>query len=200
MSISNFSRNYQALRNVALGSIFLLVVSHLAWALVYVQGVYSRQESVYVVSDQGTFVAMHQPSSFRDPVEVRDHIEKFTHLMFSHDKDTYESHLEKGLHLINNQEGLIIQEGFEKEGLLEMYIRRGARWEAQIDTIVIDIESRPIRGAVYWRQKTLVGDQERVLGAAAGFEVSAWPRSEKNRNGLLINKWKYIPYDPNFGN
>ena len=198
MSISNFSRNYQALRNLALGSITLLVISQLAWAFVYVQGVYSTQESVYVVSDQGTFLALHQPSSFRDPVEVIDHIEKFTHLMFSHDKDTYESHLEKGLHLINHQEGLIIQEGFEKEGLLEMYIRRGARWEALIDTILVDMETRPISGEVHWIQKTIVGDQERILGAAAGFELSAWPRSEQNRNGLLINKWKYIPYDPSY--
>ena len=81
--------------------------------------------------------------------------------MFSHDKDTYESNLEKGLHLINSHEGLVIQEGFEKEGLLEMYIRRGARWEALLDTVIVNMETLPISGEVYWRQKTIVGEQER---------------------------------------
>lgn len=200
MSISNFSRNYTALRNVALGSIALLVFSQLAWAWIYVQGVYGREQNVYVVSDQGTFLATHQPASFRDKVEVMDHLEKFTHLMFSHDKDTYESNLEKGLHLINSHEGLVIQEGFEKEGLLEMYIRRGARWEALLDTVIVNMETLPISGQVYWRQKTIVGEQERVLGAAASFELSSWPRSEKNRNGLKIHTWKYIPYDASYSN
>lgn len=194
MSITNFSKNYQALRNITLGTLALLILSHILWTLIYIHTIYQNQAQVYIVTDQGTFIGNHQPNSQRDPVEAIDHIQKFTHYMFTHDKNTYEKHLDQALHLINQQEGLIIQQGFERDKLLDLYIRQGARWESHIDTIIIDPGTHPISGKVYWQQQTLVGENSQQLPAAARFQLSPWPRSRDNPNGLLINHWEYIPY------
>ncbi|MDW3651947.1 MAG: hypothetical protein R8P61_33040 [Bacteroidia bacterium] len=192
-------QRYKELRLIALVSLGMLILSNLGWALLHIQQLSAAGEGkVYVVSSRGSFPARLQQEGETTIYEARNHVEAFMRLMFSHDELSYGDHIEAAFHLIEKKEGAAIFEDFQKGQVHDNYIKYGSRSELEIDSIALDMQEEPYRGAVYGRQYVIYGKERKALPIGASFRLTKRPRNEKNPHGLLIQDWKFVLYENQF--
>jgi hypothetical protein len=78
----------------------------------------------------------------------------------------------------------------------ENYVRLGTYTSLEIDSVVIDMSTRPISGKAFARQTIFLGEDSKTYPIGAKFELIETYRSDKNPYGLLIQKFDFIPYRP----
>lgn len=175
----------------------------LLWALIlivfmcFVTVVYvvrTADRKVYIISPDQSMKAEsdydHQVSIY----EVRNHMKAFCSTMFAWDKDTYNTHLEYALNLVDHADGLKIFNTFKEHEVYENLVSTSARVSVHIDSIHTRMDKLPYKGVFYLTQtwQTAAGAQQQ--GIAARFEVIPVSRTDLNPYGLLIQKIEFVEY------
>jgi hypothetical protein len=151
---------------------------------------------VYVVTDHGTLVALQKDSRQVSVHEARNHVRSFLSFAFAHNAANYKEHVERALQLIDKAGGARLVHDFNKGEVYPNYVRLGTHTTLQIDSVNIDMLTRPITGAAYARQNIHLDNEQKTFPIAIRFELTETYRSDKNPYGLLIGKMDYVPYTP----
>jgi hypothetical protein len=128
--------------------------------------------------------------------EARNHIRTFLSTMFAHNAANYKERVESGLHLINKAGGARIVNDFTKGQVYENYVRLGTYTTLIVDSVLIDMNTKPISGKAYARQSIYLGEDSKEYPIGIRFELVDIYRSDENPYGLLIQSFDFIPYHP----
>ena len=196
MALKDLDHHFQALKKVTYAVVFgaFLIIGLLVWYTLVQER--EKGAQVYVVTDMGTFSAIRQESREISIYEVRNLVKTFLHNMFAHDAGTYLQKVEAGLHLISNEGGQRIVHDFNKGEVYQNYIRLGTYTTITVDSVLVEMQDRPISGKAYARQTVHLGDKKKEFPIGIQFEILESYRNEQNPYGLLINKFDYILYEP----
>ncbi|WP_208133276.1 conjugal transfer protein TraK [Hymenobacter sp. BT559] len=186
------------MRNLAMGSVFALLLVSLAAGLLVYRAYENSGRRVYVVGQTGSVAALSAPTTeTHTPYEARNLVRNFMLTMFGHDQYTYKANLDAALPLIEGRGGRRIYDGFTRGQVLQNYERYAARNVVTVDSVRIDMNHRPWSGQVYIKQRIFIGgEQKEPLPLAAKFNLVETNRSDANPYGLLITNFDYIPYNP----
>jgi len=198
MNLKSISDSHQAMRNISLITILVIVLSNGLWAYAYVKQLRSNDKKVYIDSHGGTYparlVAKDEPTIF----EARNLATRFTELMFGHDEMSYAEHIEAALHLIDKPEGIALYEDFEQGNILDNYIKYGSRSVFECDSVYVDMNKEPYEGKIFGRQIVMYAKERKALPIGATFTVIRNRRSDTNPYGLLLQDWKFVMYSNEF--
>ncbi|WP_143434654.1 conjugal transfer protein TraK [Hymenobacter roseosalivarius] len=196
-SAKDLSTSFSTMRNLALGSIFALLLVALASGYLVYRAYENSGKRVYVVSQSGSVAALSAANDAHTPYEARNLVRQFMQTMFGHDQYTYKANLDAALPLIEGRGGRRIYEGFTRGQVLQNYERYAARNVVTVDSVLVDMSRRPWSGSVYIKQRIFIGGQQKEpLPLAARFNLEETNRSDANPYGLLITNFDYIPYTP----
>ncbi|WKN46478.1 hypothetical protein [Tunicatimonas pelagia] len=197
-TIKDYSRAFQAMRFVAVFSVFSFVASTVFYYFQYRNIVDQHKEIIYVSTPNGTFQATQASQREVHPVEINKHSEQFIKTMFSHDAETYEERISKAMNLINKKDGVLIVAQFEgepgkKKGVRDGYIRWGSRTEVTIDSIKTVSQGIMPQVRAYFKQQHFIGSElKSELSVALEYQVVDTYRSENNPYGLQITNLDFI--------
>jgi hypothetical protein len=193
-SVKDYHYTFGALKKVTI--ITLIGAFILNGILVYyiLSSKETQAKRVYVVTDSGTFPAILQETRKVSVYEARNHVRTFFSTLFAHDATNYKERVEAGLALIDKQSGQRIVNDFNKGEVYENYVRLGTYTTLEMDSVVIDVSTRPISGRAYARQTIFLGEESKAYPIGAKFELIETYRSDNNPYGLLIQKFDFIPY------
>ncbi|MEQ9440814.1 MAG: hypothetical protein RIG62_17335 [Cyclobacteriaceae bacterium] len=197
-TIKDYSRAFQAMRFVAVFSVFGFIASTVFYYFQYRNMVDQQKEIIYVSTPNGTFQATQASQREVHPVEINKHSEQFINTMFSHDADTYEERISKAMHLINKKDGVLIIAQFEgepgkKKGVRDGYIRWGSRTEVTIDSIKTVGQGIMPQVRAYFKQQHFIGSElKSELSVALEYQVVDTYRSQNNPYGLQITNLDFI--------
>lgn len=155
-----------------------------------------KTAQVYVVTDHGTFSALRRESREISVHEVRNLVRSFMHHMFAHDAGSYAEKVEAGLHLIDQAGGQRIVHDFNKGEIYQNYLRLGTYTSLEVDSVLLDMQRRPITGSCYARQTIHLGERKKVFPIGIRFSILESYRSEQNPYGLQLQEFDYILYAP----
>lgn len=196
--IKDYNKTFSSMRLLTLASLAGFILATLVYFFQYQKVVNQQREQVYVVTNQGSFVAYAKKDRSISPFEAQYMSEVFFTAMFGHDGQTYDQHLEDALHLIDEPSGLMIVESFESGEVKKNYIRWGSRTEVTIDSVKIINDGQPVKAVAYFRQHHFIGSEKKTeLAIACQYEIIKTFRHEQNPFGLLISKLDFIPYPQN---
>ncbi len=151
-------------------------------------------EKVYIVSPNQTFLAYANYNHEISIYEARNHIRNFCENIFGWDKDNYKDHIEYALNLIDHTDGLKIFNTFKSSEVYENLIATSAKVTVNIDSILLDMKSLPIKGNFYLTQVWQSPGGIQYQKIKAHFEIIAVSRSETNPFGLEIQKIMFLDY------
>lgn len=196
MALKDLDHSFQALKKVTLSILFgsFAVIGLLVWFLHLKDK--EKGTQVYVVTDVGTFSAIRKESRDISVYEVRNLLKTFLHTMFAHDAGTYLEKVEAGLHLIDKEGGKRIVHDFNKGEVYQNYVRLGTYTTITVDSVVVEMQDRPISGKAYARQTIHLGEKKKEFPIGIRFKILESYRSEQNPYGLLIHQFDYILYEP----
>ena len=186
------------MRNLAMGSVFALLLVSLAAGFLVYRAYENSGRRVYVVGQTGSVAALSAPTTeTHTAYEARNLVRNFMLTMFGHDQYTYKANLDAALPLIEGRGGRRIYDGFTRGQVLQNYERYAARNVVTVDSVSIDLNHRPWSGRVYIKQRIFIGgEQKEPLPLAAKFNLAETNRSDANPYGMLITNFDYIPYNP----
>lgn len=186
------------MRNLAMGSVFALLLVSLAAGFLVYRAYENSGRRVYVVGQTGSVAALSAPTTeTHTAYEARNLVRNFMLTMFGHDQYTYKTNLDAALPLIEGRGGRRIYDGFTRGQVLQNYERYAARNVVTVDSVSIDMNHRPWSGRVYIKQRIFIGgEQKEPLPLAAKFNLAETNRSDANPYGMLITNFDYIPYNP----
>jgi hypothetical protein len=197
-SAKNLSTSFSTMRNLAMGSVFALLLVSLAAGFLVYRAYENSGRRVYVVGQTGSVAALSAPTTeTHTAYEARNLVRNFMLTMFGHDQYTYKTNLDAALPLIEGRGGRRIYDGFTRGQVLQNYERYAARNVVTVDSVSIDMNHRPWSGRVYIKQRIFIGgEQKEPLPLAAKFNLTESNRSDANPYGMLITNFDYIPYNP----
>ncbi|UOQ83232.1 conjugal transfer protein TraK [Hymenobacter sp. 5414T-23] len=197
-SAKNLSTSFSTMRNLAMGSVFALLLVSLAAGFLVYRAYENSGRRVYVVGQTGSVAALSAPTTeTHTAYEARNLVRNFMLTMFGHDQYTYKTNLDAALPLIEGRGGRRIYDGFTRGQVLQNYERYAARNVVTVDSVSIDMNHRPWSGRVYIKQRIFIGgEQKEPLPLAAKFNLAETNRSDANPYGMLITNFDYIPYNP----
>ncbi|WP_207435965.1 conjugal transfer protein TraK [Sabulibacter ruber] len=196
-TVKDLNTSFNTMRTIALACITGFVVVAVSAGYGFYRVTQEAGRRVYVVTDSGSAVALAVRGDTHTPFEARNMVKGFMKTMFGHDQYTFKQNLDAALPLIEGAGGRRIFENFSRGQVLQNYQRYSARSVLDVDSIHLDMRTRPYSGRVYTRQRIFIGDQQRQsLPLAARFRLVETERSEENPYGLLITDFDYIPYHP----
>lgn len=150
---------------------------------------------VYVVTDLGSFTALRKEDRQVSIFEARNQVKTFLHTMFAHNAANYKTKVDAALHLIDRAGGQRIVNDFNKGEVYQNYVRLGTQTTVQVDSVLINMETRPIAGKAFARQTIFLGEEKKAFPIGIRFEMIKTYRSDKNPYGLLIQHFDFIPYN-----
>jgi hypothetical protein len=195
-SLKDYDNSFEVLKQITIGTIlgaFVLFVLLGGYILVQEQ---KKGEQVYIVTDLGTLPAIRQQERQVSVFEVRNQVKTFLHTMFAHHAGNFQQKVEAGLHLIDKAGGQRIVHDFSKGEVYQNYVRLGTQTTMQVDSVLIDMNTRPLSGKAYARQTIYLGEKKKDFPIGIQFEIIETYRSEQNPYGLLIQNFDYILYEP----
>ena len=197
-SAKNLSTTFSTMRNLAMGSVFALLLVSLAAGFLVYRAYENSGRRVYVVGQTGSVAALSAPTTeTHTAYEARNLVRNFMLTMYGHDQYTYKDNLDAALPLIEGRGGRRIYDGFTRGQVLQNYERYAARNVVTVDSVSIDLNHRPWSGRVYIKRRIFIGgEQKEPLPLAARFNLAETNRSDANPYGLLITNFDYIPYNP----
>jgi hypothetical protein len=195
-SLKDYDNSFEVLKQITIGTIlgaFVLLILLGGYILVQEQ---KKGEQVYIVTDLGTLPAIRQQERQVSVFEVRNQVKTFLHTMFAHHAGNFQQKVEAGLHLIDKAGGQRIVHDFSKGEVYQNYVRLGTQTTMQVDSVLIDMNTRPLSGKAYARQTIYLGEKKKDFPIGIQFEIIETYRSEQNPYGLLIQNFDYILYEP----
>lgn len=195
-SLKDFDNSFDVLKRITIGTILgasVLVILLVGYILVQEQ---HKAERVYVVTDLGTLPAVRQQEREVSVFEIRNLVKTFLHTMFAHHAGNFQEKVEAGLHLIDKAGGQRIVHDFTRGEVYQNYVRLGTQTTLEVDSVLIDMETRPLSGKAYARQTIYLGEKKKDFPIGIQFEIIETYRSEPNPYGLLIQSFDYILYEP----
>jgi len=193
-SIKTIQDSFKSLRlgfYLVLSSLIFLVVISI-FGIFYILKITSQK--VYIISPHQTFMANASYDHEVSIYEARNIIKLLCDNLFSWDKDSYRSHMELAINLLDHSDGLKIFNTFKENEVYENLVSTSAKVSVQLDSIQLDMNSIPIKGIFYLSQiwQSVGGTQ--VQKIKAKFELISVSRSETNPYGLLIQKIFFLDY------
>jgi hypothetical protein len=196
-TIKDLNTSFKTMRAISLACIVGFVVLSLGAGYGFYKVTQDAGRRVYVVTNAGSAAALAVQADVHTPFEARNMVKGFMKTMFGHDQYTFKQNLDAALPLIEGAGGRRIFENFNRGQVLQNYQRYSARSVLDVDSIYLDMKTRPFSGRVYTKQRIFIGDQQRQsLPMAARFNLVETERSDENPYGLLITDFDYIPYNP----
>lgn len=195
-ALKELDESFQALKRITLFTLlgaFLSIGGLLSYLLLQER---EKTARVYVVTDHGTFSALRREGRQVSVHEVRNLVRSFMHNMFAHDAGTYAEKVEEGLHLIDQAGGQRIVHDFNKGEIYQNYLRLGTYTSLEVDSVLIDMQSRPISGRCYARQTIHLGERKKEFPIGIRFSILESYRSDQNPYGLQLQEFDYILYAP----
>ncbi|WP_051359624.1 hypothetical protein [Adhaeribacter aquaticus] len=196
-TIKDLNTSFKTMRTISLACIIGFVVLAISAGFGFYKVTQDAGRRVYVVSNSGSSAALAVQDDTHTPFEARNMVKGFMKTMFGHDQYTFKQNLDAALPLIEGAGGRRIFENFNRGQVLQNYQRYSARSVLEVDSIYLDMKTRPYSGRVYTKQRIFIGDQQRQsLPMAAKFNLVETDRSDENPYGLLITNFDYIAYNP----
>jgi hypothetical protein len=192
--LQDFNQSFRSMRLIAFLSLGGFVAATIIYIMLYQRLEDQYQQQTYVITSWGTFPASYYDGRKVTRVEAQNHVETFLKSMFAHSAETYYEHINAALNLIDEESGKRIYHDFEEGEVHKNYVRYGSHTEVQIDSVVLDMNSFPIRGSFYALQEVHIGENVRTLPIAASFELVQTYRHEKNPFGLELTNFDFIAY------
>jgi len=196
-NIKDLNTSFKTMRTISLACIIGFVVLAISGGYGFYKVTQDAGRRVYVVTNSGSAAALAVQEDTHTPFEARNMVKGFMKTMFGHDQYTFKQNLDAALPLIEGAGGRRIFENFNRGQVLQNYQRYSARSVLDVDSIYLDMKTRPYSGRVYTKQRIFIGDQQRQsLPMAAKFNLVETDRSDENPYGLLITNFDYIAYNP----
>ncbi|MBA9079122.1 conjugal transfer protein TraK [Rufibacter sp. LB8] len=196
-NIKDLNTSFKTMRTISLACIIGFVVLAVSAGYGFYKVTQDAGRRVYVVTNSGSAAALAVEEDTHTPFEARNMVKGFMKTMFGHDQYTFKQNLDAALPLIEGAGGRRIFENFNRGQVLQNYQRYSARSVLDVDSIYLDMKTRPYSGRVYTKQRIFIGDQQRQsLPMAAKFNLVETDRSDENPYGLLITNFDYIAYNP----
>lgn len=194
--LKDYDNRFNTLKKITIATLAgaFLSIGMLVWYITYLEK--KAAERVYVVTDLGSFMVLRKEDREVSIFEVRNHVKTFLHTMFAHNAGNYREKVDAALHLIDKAGGQRIVNDFNKGEVYQNYVRLGTWTTLQVDSVLIDMQDRPISGKAYARQTIYLGENKKSFPIGVQFEVISTYRSGKNPYGLLIQHFDYILYEP----
>jgi hypothetical protein len=193
-SVKDYHYTFNTLKKV---TITTLVGAFLLNGILVYYILYNEEKEakrVYVVTDAGTFPALLSERRKVSLPEAKNHVYTFLSTMFAHGASNYKERVENALHLIDKKGGGRIINDFNKGQVYENYVRLGTYTMLAVDSVAINMGTRPISGKAYARQTIYLGEESKVYPIGIRFELVDIYRSDENPYGLLIQNFDFIPY------
>ena len=200
MESTEFSKTINGYRKVFMITVSCLTVLLVLVGYLYVKEKRKHEDKIYVISDNGRFIAKQTNNEALFDFDVKNHLKVFCQNMFAYDQYNYTSNIETALNLIDVPGGKRIYNDVKTSGIYENLKKYNARTTIKIDSINLDLKARPIHANIYITQTVLYSDQKIQLPIAAKMDLVSANRSESNPFGILISNFDYIPYDPGIVN
>ena len=196
-NVKTFSKTFDIMKMICVISIIAVIVINAGWLWAYVTLNKEVGKKVFVVTDNGTIWATQKDNiNTFNQYESRNFVKVFCNLMFAHDANTYNQHLNAALPLIHRDFGSAIKADYDNNHLYQQYVNYDASNTVQIDSIIVLQDTRPQRGAVFMRLITHYGDKSIANPLAYKFTLDRVQRSDINPYGLFITSLSRIPYNP----
>ncbi|WP_017733363.1 hypothetical protein [Nafulsella turpanensis] len=194
--LNEMDEGFQALKKITLFTLlgaFLSIGGLVTYLLLQEK---EKAAQVYVVTDHGTFSALRKEDRQVSVYEIQNLVRTFMHQMFAHDAGSYAEKVEAGLHLIDKAGGKRIVYDFNKGEVLQNYLRLGTYTSLVVDSVLIDMQQKPVTGRCFARQTIHLGERKKEFPIGIRFSVQESYRSEENPYGLLLQEFDYILYAP----
>ena len=199
--IKDYNRAFRTMKAVTLVSLIGFMAATVIYYFQYKQLIDTKNDQIYVVTDNGTLSAYLTRESDVTPFEAKYLSEIFIRSMFAHDAESYEKHLDDALHLIDEPSGLMVVEQFDKGKVKDNYIRWGSRTEVRIDSVKIMSNGIPAQAKAYFKQRHYIGTELKTeLAIALQYNIVKTYRSDRNPFGLQIANLDFIPYQKSSDN
>ncbi len=204
---SEFSQITEKLRKIIVfTNLFWLLAFGFIAFLFWRERVESKKIPVYVISDNGRFLARQAPEDVTYDFDLRNDVKVFIANFYEYDKNDFTDRIETALNLVDNVSGKSIYASIKSAKIYDALRDKNARTKVEFDSIKTDLSKRPVHVRAYFKQHIFVSDLKMSNPVAAEFDIVPFSRSEKNPFGLLITNFSYIPYnvvmntvkDPNF--
>lgn len=195
-TVGNFSKNFDTMRKITIASIIVLAICNFGWLYAYVLKDTEVGKRVYVVTDNGSFVASDKSEETVNQFEARNFLKVFMNNMFAHDASSFKRNIENGLNMINRKDGMKLYSDFKSGEVLETYIKYDSRSRVEIDSIYLNMDVRPISGKVFGKQFTNYAGREIMSPIGIKLTLDRIDRSEKKPYGLMISTFSFITYNP----
>lgn len=195
MESTEFAKTINGYRNVLIVTICTSTILLIGLGYLYLTETKKHEDKIYVIADNGRFMANQTTSDILYDFDMKNHLKVFCQNMFAYDQYNYNTNIETGLNLIDVLGGKRIYNDIKTSGVYENLKKYNARTKINIDSIKIDMTSRPVGAIVYLTQTVIYSDQSAKLPIAAKMSLVSANRSEKNPFGMLITNFDYIPYN-----
>jgi hypothetical protein len=195
--LKDYDNNFNTLKKITivtlLGAFFSIGI--LTWYVLRQEEKKGKQ--IYVITDIGSFSALRKENRQVSIFEMRNQVKTFLHTMFAHHAGNYQEKVDAALHLIDKEGGQRIVNDFNKGEVYQNYVRLGTQTTIQVDSVLINMQDRPVSGKAYAQQSIYLGEKKKAFPIGIQFEMVETYRSDKNPYGLLIQNFDYILYAPN---
>ncbi|MEK6480924.1 hypothetical protein WJR50_25505 [Catalinimonas sp. 4WD22] len=194
--IKDYNRAFRTMKAITMVSILGFISATVIYYFQYKQLVDTKNDQVYVVTDNGTLSAYLTEERDVTPFEAKYLSEIFIKSMFAHDAETYDQHVDDALHLVDEPSGLMVVEQFDKGKVKDNYIRWGSRTEVFIDSVKILSNGLPAKARAYFKQRHYIGTELKTeLAIALKYNIVKTYRNEQNPFGLQIADLDFVPYN-----
>ena len=188
-------------RNVTIITNVLWLVAVIAIVILFVrERKLTKEMPVYVISDNGRFIAKPTSGDQIYEFDVRNDVKVFISNFYEYDKNDFNDKVEFALNMVDNASGKEIYASVKKAKIYDALRDRNARTKVEYDSIKVDMNRRPIHVKAFFKQNIYVSDIKMTNPVAADFDIIPFNRSEKNPFGLIISNFTYIPYTPVMNN
>lgn len=195
-TVGNFSKNFDTMRTITIVAIIALLLANVGWLYAYISKDAEVGKRVYVVTDNGSFIATDKSEESVNLFEARNFLKVFMTNMYAHDASSFKRNIENGLNMINRKDGMRLYSDFKSGQVLETYVKYDSRSRIEIDSIYLDMNVRPISGNVYGKQYTIYAGREIMTPIGVKLTLDRIDRSEKKPYGLMISTFSYVNYNP----
>ncbi len=195
MESTEFAKTINAYRKVLIVIVVCFSVLLLAVGYLYVKERGKHEDKIYVISDNGRFIARQTNTDALFDFDIKNDLKVFCQNMFAYDQYNYSANIETALNLIDVPGGKRIYNDVKTSGIYENLKKFNARTTIKMDSINLDLKARPISALVYLTQTVMYSDQKIQLAIGAKMNLVSANRSEQNPFGILITNFDYIPYN-----
>lgn len=146
---------------------------------------------VFVLTNAGTFEGTPSTNPEERKLEIEHHVKVFLRYMFAFDEQSYKSNLENGLHLIDTDGNLIVQQ-YQDIKMLEKLAQNSMVIRVEVDSVLSSLKTYPYRARAFARQiiETPAGVVQQNL--VCDMNLKDVTRARKNIHGLKITNFNVI--------